>query len=405
MSQGQNKNKGSQALLALGAAALAIPGIVSKAEAAAPATESSLDYKFSAYREADLDRNNVVNGSTTSRYEIDSHLFRYVSPVGENQELNIDFAYETMSGASPWIVMPQVNTGRPVQLMSGASIKEERKDIQASLKHFHDKQTVITAVAGFSDENDYQAFNVGAAVDYEQFEKQRTFSAGFGISDDHMEPTDGRTMIDRVDTADKSSVNMFVGISQIINARTVVQGSLSLAFHDGFLSDPYKKFWVVNQSNALMDSRPDKREPIILEGRLRHYVPAAKAALHLDYRYYDDDWDVVSHTFDASWYQNLPNDWQLTPSFRYYSQTQAYFYAPYYIDARSDGYGSSDYRLSPYGAISFRLKLSKDWGKLSTNLEWESYKASADYSLKEVELESPALVEFDILTLGLHWEL
>lgn len=33
------------------------------------------------------------------------------------------------------------------------------------------------------------------------------------------------------------------------------------------------------------------------------------------------------------------------------------FYGPFYANPRSDGYASSDYRLSPYGAISLRVDL------------------------------------------------
>ncbi len=397
-----DQKKTSQTLLALGAAALAIPGIVTKAEAAAPVAEAALDYKFSAYREADLDSDKLAGGSA-SRFEIDSHLFRYVSPLGSDMDVAVDFAFEKMSGASPWFVLPG-NNG-PVQVMSGASIEEERTDLQVSLNRFVGKQLTVSALAGLSTENDYDAVNVGASVDYEIPDSQRTLSAGFGYSDDSLEPTDGRLLPDRVDTAEKTSFNMYVAATQIINARTVLQGSLSYASHDGFLSDPYKKFWVVDQSNALMDSRPDQREPLSLEFKLRHFVPATDSALHFDYRYFEDDWDIASHTTEMAWYQNLANGWQLVPSFRYYTQTQAYFYAPYFLSERGDGYGSSDYRLSPYGAISFRLKLSKDWGPVAANLEWESYRASADYSLDKVDVENPALVDFDILTFGVHVKL
>nr|WP_246864703.1 DUF3570 domain-containing protein [Spongiibacter thalassae] len=393
-----------QALAALGAAALAIPGIVSEANAAAPLAEASFDYKYSAYREADLDRNKLGGGSP-KRFEIDSHMLRFAAPAGTQSDIAVDLSFETLSGASPWFILPGSGDSGPVQIMSGASIKEERKDVQLTATHYFDKQWSLAVVGGYSTENDYEAVNVGAALDLEQAESQRTYSAGFGYSDDTLEPTDGRALADRVDRAAKTSLNAFVGVSQIINARTVVQGSLSYAVHDGYLSDPYKKYWVVDQSNTFADSRPDERTPMVVEAKLRHFVPGAKAALHLDYRFFDDNWEVTSHTVDAAWYQNLPGGWMLTPSLRYYTQTQAHFYAPYFFTARSDGLGSSDYRLSPYGAISARLMASKDWGGLTTQLEWESYRASADYSLEEVALENPALVEFDILTLGIHWKL
>jgi hypothetical protein len=175
--------------------------------------------------------------------------------------------------------------------------------------------------------------------------------------------------------------------------------------NDGYLSDPYKKVWRADLSNTVADARPNERQQLVLNVRMRHYLPAVRAALHVDYRFFDDDWDISSHTVDLAWYQNLGDNWQLTPSLRYYSQSQAYFYGPFFYNARSDGYASSDYRLSPYGALSFRLRLERNWGEFSTNVEWESYRAAASLALDDVGVENPGLVEFDILSLGLKLHL
>lgn len=94
--------------------------------------------------------------------------------------------------------------------------------------------------------------------------------------------------------------------------------------------------------------------------------------------------------------------WRLSPGVRWYSQSQAEFYAPYYQSLRDDGRASSDYRLSPYGAISLRVDLRRalghDW-ELGVGAEW--YEASADYAIGSVKLENPALVEYWILSARL----
>ena len=58
----------------------------------------------------------------------------------------------------------------------------------------------------------------------------------------------------------------------------------------------------------------------------RHFFEQQNAALHVDYRYFDDDWDVASHTIDVAWQQNLAHDFRLTPFIRYYSQHEAEFF-------------------------------------------------------------------------------
>ena len=58
----------------------------------------------------------------------------------------------------------------------------------------------------------------------------------------------------------------------------------------------------------------------------RHFFTGANAALHADYRYFDDDWGVGSHTLDLAWYQNVGALTQVIPFLRYYTQGEADFF-------------------------------------------------------------------------------
>jgi hypothetical protein len=113
-----------------------------------------------------------------------------------------------------------------------------------------------------------------------------------------------------------------------------------------------------------------------------------------------DDWGINSHTFDLAWYQSLPFGFQIVPSFRYYSQSQADFYEVFYEDFTSDGLYSSDYRLSPYGAISYRLKLTYTvedlFGPVDVEaaVSYERYEASGSFAFQRVDVENPGLVAF-----------
>lgn len=389
-------------LAALAGAALAIPGLSLPSQAAEVLTETVVQYQASAYREQDLDKDKLSGGSA-KRYDIDSHQLRVATPLNDSTDLAIDLTYETMSGASPWFILP--GQKGPVQVMSGASIEEQRKDLQATVNRLLGERASVSVKAGASEENDYFAVNAGLEGLYEFDDGLLSLTAGVGYSDDELEPTDGDILPDRVDEASKDATTAFVGLSRILSPQTVVQGSLSVAVQRGYLSDPYKKVWQDDISNTVADQRPERREEWVGQLRLRHFVPDWKGALHVDYRYFDDDWDIRSHTVDLAWYQNLPGGWMLTPSLRYYSQTQAFFYAPYFFSARADGMASSDYRLSPYGAWSLRLRAAKQWGQLGLHAEWEGYEASADYALDDVELENPSLVSFQLLSLGLTWQL
>jgi len=124
----------------------------------------------------------------------------------------------------------------------------------------------------------------------------------------------------------------------------------------------------------------------------------------LDYRLYDDDWKIKSHTVTTSLYKTINDKWQVIPEFRYYSQSSAFFYAPYYNGTRADGFHSSDYRLSPYGAFSVRLKVTHTNGDAKYSFSLEKYRSSGSLALKSVIIENPALVDFMVITLGIDYQ-
>ena len=128
-------------------------------------------------------------------------------------------------------------------------------------------------------------------------------------------------------------------------------------------------------------------------------------SLHADYRLYVDDWEMISHTLELGWYQGLWRSLMLVPTFRYYSQSQAEFYAPFFTGSRSDGHYTSDYRLSPYGAISFGLKAETAFDTWRVRwravLAYERYVSGSDLALGKVGVENPGLVSYHLFSLGL----
>ncbi len=391
MATRQKTKPASSALLALTSAALALPGL---APAASPAAQSRADYRYSAYREDDLERSASAGGER-ARYEIDSHQFHLLKPFGERYDADVSLVNETMSGASPWFITPGPNGA--VQVMSGATIKDSRNDVLAKFNRYEEQQRIGVAL-GYSDEDDYRALNLAVDGDWEE-NAQRTWTGGIGYSDDKLEPSDGGSarFPTRITSADKDSLTLFGGLTQVLDARTTLQASLTHTRQSGFLSDPYKLAFV--DGGTENDSRPDERRSWALLARLRRWFDKPGGALHLDYRLFDDDWEITAHTAEVSWWQRLPDDWLLVPALRYYSQSQAFFYAPFYNSRRPDGFYSSDYRLSPYGAVSFRLEASKAIKDWTLGISYESYGSDADYALESVDVENPGLVNFDILSL------
>lgn len=374
---------------ALTSAALALPTLAQLAHADAPArSKTELGYRYSQYEEESLDAASIMSGSG-ERYSVDNHQFRLVTPVAADYALTVDAAYETMSGASAYGTTVD-EQGKHRLIMSGASIKDTRTDVLASVRK-DQTDGALTLSGGYSGEDDYVSYN--AAVELERYTPDRriTYSGGLGLSLDDIEPeqTEG---IQRIDSEERQSLDGFVALAKVLSPVWQVQGGIFAALHDGFLADPYKA----------RDVRPDQRQTVGFSVNSRYFLRGMRAAVHTDYRYYQDDWGIEAHTLDLAWHQSLGDQLRVVPHVRYYSQSQADFYVATDSSGRQ-GNQSSDYRLSPFGALSYGASVVLDQSAYRLTLAAEFYDSDGDLALKSVEEESPALVNYTLLTLGVDY--
>jgi Protein of unknown function (DUF3570) len=388
-------------LAALTTSALALPGLAGRAAAEGPPPEISADYSYGQYREDPLPASKVANFGERHRYVVDMQQLHLGAPIGSRFDVGLDVSYETMSGASPWYVLPGP-TGQPLQVMSGATISDQRVDTLLSGSYYLDSGKA-TLRGGASVERDYLAIN-GSLEGERQFnEKNTTLLGGAGLSIDHLTPTDADRFPTRPDSANKQSYSVFAGIAQVVGRQSVIQSTITYQHENGFLSDPYKLASV--GGDVVADARPGQRNQIAWLTRFRHHFSAIDGTLHADYRFYVDDWNVNSHTLELAWYQSLWDAIQIVPSLRYYTQSQARFYAPYYDGPRADAHYSSDYRLSPYGALSWRIKAETHFAtwnvRWKAQISWERYTSSGDLALGKVRVENPGLVSFNLFSIGL----
>jgi hypothetical protein len=399
--QRRRARKPSALIRALTSAALALPGVAGPAAADSAPTTVRSDYRFSRYAEDPIEGAKVAPGGEKDRYEIDIHQFRFESGLGDRVGLGIDVTHETMSGATPWYVTPDEN-GDPVQVMTGATIDERRTDALVTGSYYLDRGKASLG-GGISSENDYFSFNANVGGERQFNEKNTTLSGGVGGSWDTITPSGTREFPNRVDEENKQAYNGFLALGHVLGRATIVQTSVKYQFNTGFLSDPYKLSLVAGIPET--DERPDQRHQISWLTRFRHHFKRIEATLHLDYMLYADDWNMNSHTIELAWYQTLFDRLRIVPSARYYSQGQADFYAPFYTGMRSDGLRSSDYRLSPFGAYSYRVEVEFPFDTWDYNWEinaaFERYVSGSELALESVDVENPGLVSFNLFTVGL----
>lgn len=377
-------------LLAAAAALTSAPVIAADSQA------TQLSYRVSEYDEDAL-ASDVVDGSD-QRYHVSKQQFQVRHALSEHDALSAGLTREVMSGSSPWFSVPG-SSGGAQQIMSGATIHDERREVSAAWTRSADQGRATTWSASYSDEDDYRALALG--LDREQrLSDALTLGYGASISHDVLHPSDA-AQYGRIDRASKHTASAFASLAWVLNRDSVLQTGLQLTQSGGYLSDPYKLFYAGGPT--LADARPDQRTQTAVLLRYRHAFVAADAALHLDGRWVHDSWGARSYTLETAWYQTIGKDWRLVPALRYYSQDHARFYAPFSANRASAGrYHSSDYRLSAFGAWSAGLDLRKGLGPVELVIGIERYRSAANWSLGG-GADDPGLVNYTQAFAGIDY--
>jgi len=380
-----NSPKKNNTIALLSMAAMALPGLFQTATAARVEDTYDADFQYGYYAESN------------NRMRVDVFEGALSTPVGKAMTATVNLVRDTISGASPVYnrkdvkgQIHQVISGASPSSSCGSSICEQRDAISSGLTYFLDS-AAINVGGGFSREQDYTSrfFNTNTSLDLNK--KLTTLNFGASVAFDEVQPSpSGWNSRDINFISHKTNQQYLLGLTQVIDKDSLARSNMTITYQTGFLSDPYK--WVAfyngnNFSDFQQDKRPqEKLQWAWLNQYVRHFGQLNNAALHFDYRFSVDDWGVNAHTFEASWYQPIADNWQVVPSVRYYSQNSANFYqAVFSGDSSNYAAYSSDYRLAGFGALSGGLKLSKEVDtkikalnqlKFQTGFEYYDHKSS-----------------------------
>lgn len=387
----------NNAITRLTTAALAIPASAytgSSVAAVAPEAHK-VSLRVTQYLESDMPTERVTVGAA-SRYSIDVLQFSLQTPLNNQKVLNSYVAYETMSGASP-LQSRQNSSDQTEVLMSGASIEEKRVDANVSLSQYS-KNSISTGSLAVSKENDYESFSIGFDGSIENNNKHLTLLASVSASADKISPTDAQSNPIRAaaDGESKTSVSGYFGFNQVLNRYSTLQLGISVTQLSGYLSDPYR----------ISDNRPEQRNQNTITLQYREFNNALSASTHFDYRYYQDDWDILAHTIETSLWKDISFSGMvltLVPSLRYYWQHQAKFYN---LDSSATAvYKSSDYRLSAYGSIKFGMDVVIKFKQTRLTIAGSQYFSGESLGLTGSQsYETPSLVNFTTVSFGIEYQ-
>ena len=265
--------------------------------------------------------------------------------IGDGWEVQGSAAIDIVSGASPEGVSDL--SGRPVQVVSGASVTDRRHlgDIKVGRRF---GELTVSVSRAFSEEEDYRSHAHGIEGKLDLNDRNTTLVAAYGQSNDRVGSSDDPALDERRDTRE-----YLVGITQVVSPVAVVQSTLAWTQGRGWYNDPYK--YTRTLPFFMPDTRPASRETLAWLTRYRHHVPDARGTLQADYRFYRDDWAVRAHTLDVAWEQSMGPVWALRPGVRYHTQRAARFYG-ITVPRDPPEHLSSDPRLAAFGGVSLSLR-------------------------------------------------
>jgi hypothetical protein len=280
--------------------------------------------------------------------------------------------------------------------MSGAtrSFMETRHQVDFGVRR---KIGEADARLGYSrsQENDYlsQTFLVGGSLDL--FQRNTTLSLSLAHMADASTPVWTRGVTRLLET------NGFdLGATQVLTRKAQARLVFSYADAEGYLSDPYAFIQIGNQTGNPMPARqPGSRQRMDVSAAFKQDL-GWRTSGELGYRYYQDSWGVYAHTVDLGVTKQV-GDWMLEPSYRYYTQSQAFFFRNFY--EVNQPYITRDLKLAAFSTQLLGLELT---GKLTENLTLHARYShflradSLDYSLYYANGPSSA----DLWQLGITLE-
>ena len=319
-------------------------------------------------------------------------------PLNEDDVLSIDVGVSAYTSASSSNIDPFDGGSKasPFQASSGASSGDTWINLNASYSHSSDdRNTIWGATASVANEYDYISFGLSGNLTKLFNEKNtelsfkasayidqwttlyprelRAFdSGGNGLND----PLFTRNILTGSENYapsfmafnEKGRQSYAVGtvFSQVLSPKMQASLAADVVYQQGLLSTPFQRVYFSDVADSFIEDfhladdverLPDTRFKIALGGRLNWYLNEL-FVLRTFYRYYNDDWGINSHTASVEVPIKLSNKFTLYPSYRYYQQSAADYFAPYEQHLSTSEFYTSDYDLSKFSANQYSLGIS-----------------------------------------------
>lgn len=347
-------------------------------------------------------------GEDNSRVQAIEPVISATRYLSNDRSFNTKLVVDTLTGASPSGATPSSEaltytrpSGKGSYVVGAGEdpLDDTFQDTRVALSFawsspINRDWTYSAALYG-SREYDYQSLGLSGNLSRFFNQKNTQLTAGLSVSADSIDPVGGLTVgLSRQavpDTASfddmfaashdgtsesKTLLDVLLGVTQVINKRTIMQFNYSASSSEGYLTDAYKILSVIDDTAGVNygdNARDDNGVAVFLyekrpDSRLKHaiywqtkYILNNGDVLDGSYRFMTDDWGISSHTFDLKYRWQLENSY-FEPHLRYYLQSEADFYRRFITESEYQSglanveFASADYRIGELTATTIGLK-------------------------------------------------
>lgn len=395
-----------------GRLALATASLLTAASQATHAAADSEDWQVDT---------SVLYYSEDSRVTAIEPVIRARKAIGDDEYMTYRLVVDSLTGSSANGAIP-TSSPQTFTSPSGAATYTTPANTTPLDPTFHDSRVALNAewekplsrelkglfAVNASSEYDYTSLGLSATLSQDFNNRNTTLTGGLSYNLDTVKPVggipEGLTAMPTSTSTSKSSLGgsddktvaeFLVGITQVIDRRTLMQLNYTYGLDDGYLTDPYKILSVVTNPSSstlastpyLYEKRPDSRARQALYWKTVHQF-SNEDVLNVSYRYYWDDWGISSHTVDARYRFEMANGHYLMPHARYYLQDKADFYHYKLVDGSIPQYASADYRLADMSTTTLGLKYGipmKNDSELAVRAEVMKQKSEGDAPFPDVD--------------------
>lgn len=236
--------------------------------------------------------------------------------------------------------------------------REKRNEVGVGAEYVY-RDAQISFATSSSREPDYTAKRIGLDITQETFGGMTSVSLGFTRGADEISKHFSPEFNDRA-----THWQYRLGLTQILTKRWIMSVNTEALADDGFLGSPYRIARIFGA--AVPERTPRTRSARALKFRVIGDL-GTRDALHIDYRYYWDNWDIKAHTAEFGYSRHFGEKWLADASLRHYKQDHALFYSD---NASTETlYVSRNRQLSAFNSTGLGAKLAYTLDKISGKYE------------------------------------